>query len=172
MSRHHKPDCECLECLLKKQLILLCDLVEQGNLQILQNRHIVKLLYIIAKEDAPPYLATFKILSKGTPMPTPGPVTLTAVGQTVTAVVANPLDQFGQPFTGEIPAVTFTDDNPAAATADPASGVVTAVANGTANIGGSLTNSLGQVVTGTPLQVIVNIAAPVPVLTSFEIQSA
>jgi hypothetical protein len=121
-----------------------------------------------------PRLSSFEIqyLRRRHHMPTPGPVTLTSAGQTVQAVLANPLDQFGQPFTGEIPPLTFADDNSTVAMTDPTTGLVTAVANGTDNVSATLTNSAGAVITGTPLQVIVDIPAAVPVLSSFEVQTA
>ena len=70
---------------------------------ICQNRLIIRLLSIIAAEDAPLILSSIKIqFSKGTPVPTAGPVTLTTAGQQVTASVLG-FDQFGQPFTGPMP---------------------------------------------------------------------
>lgn len=105
-------------------------------------------------------------------MPTPGPITLTSAGQQVQTVVANPKDQFGAPWTGEVPAfISVVDDNPTAATTD-ASGLVTAVANGTDNVTAQLSNSAGTVITGTPLQFIVDIPVEVPVLSSFDLQAA
>jgi len=162
--KHH----EGTEDLLKELIILTCDLLEQGQIQILQNRHIVQLLSVIAAEDAPPYLATIQLLSKGIPMPNPGPITLTAVGETDQTVIVA-LDQFGQPFTGTIPTATYTDDNPAAATTD-ANGLETAVADGTNNVTASLTTAEGLALTAT-LQYVVSIPAPVPVLTSISLQS-
>ena len=166
MKHHERENCGCEVCLLKKQIVLLCDLVEQGHAQILQNRHIVQLLAIIAAEDAPPYLHTIQLLSKGTSMPTPGPITLTSAGQTAATVVVG-LDQFGQPFT-PVPAGTYTDDNPSVATTDT-NGVITAVTSGTDNATVSLTTAEGLALSAS-IQVIVNIAAPV--LTSITLQSA
>lgn len=170
MSQHHEqPSCDCLECLLKKQIILLCDLVDQGQIQILQNRHIVKLLHIIAAEDAPPYLATIQLLSKGTSMPNPGPITLVAAGETdQTVIVGTGSD--GQPWTGPIPTATYTDDNPAAATTD-ANGLETAVANGTNNVTATLVTAEGTTLSSAPLTYIVNIPAPVVTLASISLQS-
>jgi len=161
--KHH----EGTEDLLKELIILTCDLLEQGQIQILQNRHIVQLLSVIAAEDAPPYLATIQLLSKGIPM-NPGPITLTAVGETDQTVIVA-LDQFGQPFTGTIPTATYESDNSAAATVD-ANGVVTAVADGTDNVKASFTTAEGLALSA-ELQYIVTIPAPVPVLTSFSLQS-
>jgi hypothetical protein len=136
-------------------------------------RDILEELKHIDRVVSYPRLSAFQVqYLRRVQMPTPGPVTLTAVGQQVTAVIANAMDQFGQPWTGEIPAATFSDDNPAAATTDPSTGVVTAVANGQDSVGATLTNSAGAVITGTPLVVIVDIPAPVPVLSSFEVQTA
>ncbi len=172
MSQHKysdNHDCDCVDCLLKKQIILLCDLVEQGQIQILQNRHIVKLLYIIAKEDAPPYLATIQLLSKGTSMPNPGPITLVAAGETdQTVIVGTGSD--GNPWTGPIPTATYTDDNPAASTTD-SNGLETAVANGTNNVTASLTTAEGTPLTSAPLTYIVNIPPPVVTLASISLQS-
>jgi len=161
---HHE---ESAEDLLKQLIVLTCDLLEQGQTQIQQNRHIVKLLSVIAAEDAPPYLATLQL--KGSPMPTPGPITLTKQGETNQTVIVG-LDQFGQPWTGPIPTATYADDNPAAVTTD-ANGLATAVANGTDNVTASLTTVEGLPLTAT-LQFIVDIPAPVPVLTSISLQGA
>ena len=166
---HHDNPAEETNELLKKLIILTCDLVEQGQTQILQNRHIIRLLHIIAAEDAPPYLATIQLLLKGINMPTPGPITLNAAGQTAQTVVVG-LDQFGQPWTGAIPAGTYTDDNPGVATTD-ANGVVTAVTSGTDNATVSLTTVEGLPLTAS-IQVIVDIPVQVPVLSSISLQQA
>ena len=60
--------------------------------------------------------------------------------------------------------------NPAAVTTD-ANGLATAVANGTDNVTASLTTVEGLALTAT-LQFIVDIPAPVPVLTSISLQGA
>lgn len=104
-------------------------------------------------------------------MPTPGPVTLTSVGQTVTAVVLG-FDQFGQPWTEPLPPVSFSIDNPAIATSTPSADGVTdiieAVADGTANLTASLTTAEGVALTDTET-VTVAIAPPAPVLSSIKI---
>jgi hypothetical protein len=164
----HKHHEETTEELLKKLIVLTCDLLDQGQVQILQNRHIVKLLSVIAAEDAPPYLATIQLLSKGSFMPNPGPITLVSAGETDQTVIVA-LDQFGQPFTGPIPAATYASDNDAAATVD-SNGLVSAVANGNANVSASLTTAEGAPLSAS-LAYIVDIPAPVPVLTSFTLQS-
>ena len=107
--------------------------------------------------------------------PVPGAVTLTTLGQQVTASILG-FDQFGNPWTGAIPPVDYSIDNSAVATSVPnADGVtdeVTAVANGTANLTASLTTAEGLPLTDTE-QVIVNIPGPppppTPVLTSIKI---
>ena len=102
-------------------------------------------------------------------MPTPGPLTLTTAGQTATAVVIG-FDQFGNPWTGAIPAATFTVDNSGIATVDATSGLVTAVADGTANLTASLTTAEGKALSDVE-QVIVAIAPPpTPVLSSIKVQ--
>ena len=120
---------------------------------------------------------TFISMPKGIPMPaTQGPVTFTAAGQTVTASILG-FDQFGNPWTGPIPPVSYSIDNPAIATstpnADGETDAVAAVANGTANLTASLTTAEGLALTDTE-QVIVNIPAPppppTPVLTSISIK--
>ena len=165
MFFHHE---ESTEDLLKKLIVLTCDLLDLGQTQIQQNRHIVKLLSVIAAEDAPPHIATIQ-LKGSSPMPTPGPITLTAQGETNQTVIVG-LDQFGQPWTGPIPAATYSDDNSAAVTTD-ANGLATAVANGTDNVTASLTTVEGLALSAT-LQFIVDIPAPVPVLTSISLQGA
>ena len=113
--------------------------------------------------------------SKGAIMATAGPVTLTTAGQVVTASVLG-FDQFGNPWTGAIPPVTFSIDNPAIATstpnADGETDVVEAVANGVANLTASLTTAEGLALTDTET-VTVNIATPppppTPVLSSIKV---
>jgi len=167
MNHHHHE--ETVEELLKKLIILTCDLLDQGQVQILQNHHIVKLLSVIAAEDAPPYLATIQLLSKGIPMPTPGPITLVSAGETDQTVIVG-LDQFGQPWTGAVPTATYSDDNPAAATTD-ANGLETAVANGVNNATASLVTVEGLALSAS-IQYIVDIPAPpVAVLSSITLQS-
>ena len=168
---HHDNPAEETNELLKKLIILTCDLVEQGQTQILQNRHIIRLLAIIAAEDKPPYLATIKLLFKeGTDMPTPGPITLTAVGQTATASVVG-FDQFGNLFTGVIPTPTFTSDDSSGAvvTFDPATGLVTAVANGVANISASVDKGDGSAPLTDTESVTVAIPVEQPVLTTIKV---
>lgn len=112
-------------------------------------------------------------------MPTAGPVTLTSSGQTVTASVVG-FDQFGQPFTGTIPTPTFSSDDSAGAivTFDPSTGLVTAVANGVANITAnvSFTDDAGNPVNLTDTE-SVTVAIPVvppptPVLSSIKVAFA
>ena len=105
-------------------------------------------------------------------MATAGPVTLTSVGQTVTASVIG-YDQFGNVFTGTIPTPVFTSDDTAQAivTFDPTTGLTTAVANGVANITATLTTAEGLALTDTES---VTVAIPVtppptPVLSSIKV---
>ena len=133
----------------------------------------IKLLKHIIRElrefrrDFQPKLVSIQLLSKGTPMSTPGPITLTAAGQTDQTVLVGK-DQFGNPWTGPIPAATYTEDNPSAATVD-ANGLVTAVADGKDTVTASLTTAEGLALTAT-LEVVVAIPAPVPVLTSITLE--
>ena len=105
-------------------------------------------------------------------MPTPGPLTLTTVGQTGTAVVVG-FDQFGNPWTGAIPPVTYAIDNSSIATSTPnpdnLTDLVTAVANGTANLTGSLTTAEGLALSDVE-QVIVAIQTAPPVLSAIKVQ--
>jgi hypothetical protein len=129
---------------------------------------------LLEKEEPSAVLNSIKIEFQGALMATPvaGPVTLTAVGQTVTASVVG-LDQLGNPFTGTIPAPTFTasDTTGAIATFDPATGLVTAVANGVDNITASLTTAEGLALSDTEA---VTVAIPVvaPVLTTIKVAFA
>ncbi len=120
-----------------------------------------------------PKLRFIKIAFKENQMP--GPITLTTAGQTTTASVVG-FDQFGQPFTGPIPTPTFSSDDTAGAivTLDPSTGLVTAVANGVANITASLTSAEGLNLTDTET---VTVAIPVtppptPVLSSIKVAFA
>jgi hypothetical protein len=167
--RHEPPQIE------NRQLRRLIELAETNNfqnlVQIEQNNHIIRLLRILAIEEQHPYLNSIKVLLKGTPMPV-GPVTLTAVGQTVTASVVG-FDQFGQPFTGTLPAATLSSDDSAGAivTFDPSTGLTTAVANGVANITASLTTAEGLALTDTEtVTVAIPVVPPPPqVLSSIKV---
>ncbi len=106
-------------------------------------------------------------------MPTPGPVTLVTAGQQVTASVVG-FDQFGQPFTGTMPAATLSSDDTAQAivTFDPTTGLTTAVANGVANITANLTTSEGLALTDTEAVTVAIpvVPPPTPVLSSISLQ--
>ena len=114
-------------------------------------------------------LTTIKLIFRGVPpMPPiiPGPVVLTQVGQQVVAEIVG-YDQFGQVFS-PTPDWSFTNDNEAAATLDAQTGIVTAVANGVANITGSVTSAEGVELTDTE-SVTVNVAAEAPVLSTIKV---
>lgn len=140
-----------------------------------QQRETNRLLRRLVKDEEPSVVLTrIKIQFQGAIMATPvaGPVTLTAVGQTVTASVLG-FDQFGNPFTGTVPTPTFTasDTTGAIATFDPATGLVTAVANGVDSITASLTTAEGLALSDTEA---VTVAIPVvaPVLTTIKVAFA
>ncbi len=143
----------------------------QNHILIQQNNHIIRLLRTIAIEERPPYLNSIKVQFKEgtTPMPTPGPITLTQVGQTATAVVLG-FDQNGNAFTGTMPPATLTSDDSAGAivTFDPASGLTTAVANGVANISASLTTAEGLALTDSETVTVAIVVTP-PVLSSIKV---
>lgn len=105
-------------------------------------------------------------------MATAGPVTLTSAGQQVTASVLG-YDQFGQPFTGAMPAATLSSDDTASAivTFDPATGLTTAVANGVANITATLTTAEGLSLTDTEAVTVAIpvVPPPTPVLSSIKV---
>ncbi len=128
-------------------------------------------LLVIAREVAPPKLTAISVaFRKGHHMPaTPGPVTLTQVGQTVVASVLG-FDQFGQPFTGQIPTPVLSSDDTSSAivTFDPVSGQTVAVADGVANITATLTTAEGSELTDTE-SVTVAITVSVPVLSSIKV---
>ena len=148
----------------------LSRLIELGEIQVLQNHRIIHILKRIAKEVEPPFLASIHIAFEGESMPTPGPVTLTSVGQQVTASVVG-FDQFVNPFTGTIPPATFSSDDTAQAivTFDPTTGLVTAVANGVANITASLTTAEGLALTDTETVTVAINPPPAPVLSSIKV---
>jgi hypothetical protein len=144
---------------------------ENSSLEREQTRILERILHALKTSAV---LTHIKIEFQGAIMATPvaGPVTLTAVGQTVTASVVG-FDQFGNPFTGTIPTPTFSasDTTGAIATFDPATGLVTAVANGVDNITASLTTAEGLALTDTEA---VTVAIPVvaPVLTTIKVAFA
>ena len=141
MHQHHEP-----EQIKNRQLEHLIHLSERT---IHQNDRIIRLLCLIAKEDEPPILSNIKLSFKGASMPI-GPVTLTTVGQQVTASVVG-FDQNGQPWTGTMPTATLVSDDTAQAivTFDPSTGITAAVANGVVNVTGSLTSAEGLALTDT-----------------------
>lgn len=93
-----------------------------------------------------------------------GPVTI-SVGQTKVASVVG-FDQNGAPFSGPIPTPTFSVDNAAVATVDPASGLTTGVSAGVANATATLTTAEGLTLSDTET---VTVTAVVPVLSSIKI---
>ena len=108
--------------------------------------------------------------------PVAGPVTLTTLGQQVTASVLG-FDHFGNPFTGPIPTPTLSSDDTsgAIATFDPTTGLTTAVANGVANITAKVqtVDANGNPVTLTDTEAV-TVAIPVvppptPVLSSIKV---
>jgi hypothetical protein len=106
---------------------------------------------------------------------TAGPVTLTTVGQQVTASVLG-FDQFGNPFTGTMPAATLSSDDTAEAIVlfDSATGATVAVANGVANITASLTTAEGLALTDTEAVTVAIpvVPPPTPVLSSIKVAFA
>jgi hypothetical protein len=123
-----------------------------------------------------PHLASIKIdfQFKGAPyMAIPGPITLVTVGQTVTASVVG-YDQFGQVFTGELPAVTFTSDDASGSIVTLDGSAITDVANGVANITATLTTAEGVALTDTESVTVANpvVVPPAPVLSSIKVAFA
>ena len=135
-------------------------------------KEMVRLLRKLVKEEEPATLTSIKIKFQGVSMATAGPVTLTSAGQQVTASVLG-YDQFGQPFTGAMPAATLSSDDTASAivTFDPATGLTTAVANGVANITATLTTAEGLSLTDTEAVTVAIPVVPPPtsVLSSIKV---
>lgn len=117
-------------------------------------------------------LTSIKIQFRRSIMATAGPVTLTSAGQTVTASVLG-FDQFGNPWTGKLPHFDLTSDDASGAvvTLDPATGLVTAVANGVANITATLTTAEGASLADTEAVTVAIpiVPPPVPVLSSIKV---
>jgi hypothetical protein len=160
MGHQHEP-----EQIKNHQLSRLIELAERQ----------LHVLYAIAREVAPPKLTSIQIAFQGVHMPTAGPVTLTTAGQVVTASVLG-FDQFGAPFTGTLPAATFTSSDTASAivTFDPTTGLTTAVANGVANITATLTTAEGLALTDTEAVTVAIPVVPPPtaVLSSIKVAFA
>jgi hypothetical protein len=158
--RHHEPD-------EPKQ-------IKNHQLEriIEQNEKIIRLLCTIAYEVQPPILTTIQIQFRRNIMPTAGPVTLTTLGQQVTASVLG-FDQFGNPYTGVMPTATLSSDDTASAivTFDPTTGLTTAVANGVANITATLTTDEGVALTDTEAVTVAIpvVPPPTPVLSSIKV---
>lgn len=123
-----------------------------------------------------PKLSRIQLYFQGDPMnPVAGPVTLTSAGQEVTASVLG-FDQFGKPWTGTLPSFNLTSDDNlgAVATLDPATGLVTAVANGVANITATLTTAEGATLSDTEAVTVAIPVVPPPtaVLSSIKVAFA
>jgi len=155
---------------------LLEELTAQGDqsldLQQQANQTLTSILSAISGEQPPAdkVLTTIKLIFKGVePMPPiiPGPVVLTQAGQQVVAEVIG-YDQFGNLWSGSMPDWTLSNDNEDAATLDEGTGIVTAVANGVANITADVTTAEGVALTDTE-SVTVNIAVEEPVLTTIKV---
>jgi len=139
-------------------------------------------LDLILRELKPKrFLTRIDIRFEGATMASPvaGPVTLTAAGKQVKASIIG-FDQFGNPFTGAIPAPSFTSSDTAGAIAtfDPSTDLVTAVANGVANITASVStvDANGNTVTLTDTEAV-TVAIPVtppptPILSSIKVAFA
>jgi len=161
----HDEDFDELERMGRSEILLELKELDLLRLIVRQNR-------IILREIFRPKLSCIQIkFRRKHHMPTPGPITLTTAGQTVTASVVG-FDQFGNPWTGPIPTPTFSNDNESAATLDAASGLVTAVANGVANITASLTTAEGLALTDTEAVTVAIAAPPEPVLTTIKVAFA
>lgn len=145
---------------------LLQTIVEQN----VQSNQLLQDILDAVSVPADKVLTSIKLVFKGVnPMPPiiPGPVVLTQVGQQVVAEVVG-YDQFGQLWSGASFDWTLSNDNEAAATLDEQTGIVTAVANGVANITGTVTTAEGVEIIDTE-SVTVNIAAEEPVLTTVKV---
>jgi hypothetical protein len=123
------------------------------DLRIHLDRRLEKIHDELHRLDPNPHLASIKLrFSKGSAAMTAvaGPLTLTTAGASAIASVLG-FDQFGNPFTGTMPAVTLSSSDTAGdiVTFDPSTGLVTAVSNGVANITASLTTAEGVSLTDT-----------------------
>lgn len=153
-----------------------------------------KLVHIATqiRNELPRRLVRIKIVSSNAPStqnatgenlmtptaPVAGPVILTTAGEVATASVLG-FDQFGNPWTGTIPPVTFTSSDTAGAVitsvpgTDGLTDTVTAVANGTASLTASLTTAEGLSLTDTEtVTVAIGPPAGTPVLTSIKVAFA
>lgn len=157
---------------------LLAGLLHQSKINNDVNHKMLRAMRLIAISVAPQaiqQLTEIKLMFqiKGEPpMITPGPVTLTKVGQIATAVVLG-YDQLGQPFLGEMPPSTLTCDDTTGAivTFDPATGATTAVANGTTNVNAEVTSAEGLVLSDSETVTVAITEPPPPdqVLSSIKV---
>jgi len=135
--------------------------------EILQNEHEIQ-------RELHPHLSRIKIQFQGASMAaTAGPVTLTAIGATVTASVIG-FDQFGNVFTGNFPNPVFTASDTAGAicTFNPATGLVTAVGNGVDSITATVTtvDAINNPLILTDTEAVtVALAVVPPVLTTIKV---
>jgi hypothetical protein len=154
-----------------RQLHELDELCEESGLT--RNQFLEEAIWKLLGPE--PTLTAIKIQFQGESMATPGPITLTTVGETATASVVG-FDQFGQPFTGTMPTATLSSSDTAGAivTFDPTTGKTVAVANGVANITVSLTTAEGLSLTDTEAVTVAIpvVPPPTPVLTTIKVAFA
>jgi len=150
----------------KEELHLLREQVRQLiQLHLDERQEILLLKQIRDRLPTPSQLSSIKIRFGG--IMAVGPVTLT-VGQRTKATVVG-FDQFGAPFTGSIPAASFSLDNTTldSGTDDGAGGFdITSLAAGVANLTAVLTTAEGIGLQDT--ETITNVAI-VPVLSSIKL---
>jgi hypothetical protein len=165
---------------LQRNEVLAIDIKSLLQVSVAQQIAGNQLLQILVDNTNPPpqVLTSIKIKFQGAILmaaPVAGPITLTAVGQTATASVLG-FDQFGKPFTGTMPTAVLSasDTAGAIATFDPATGLVTAVANGVDNITATLTTAEGVLLTDTEAVTVAIpvVPPPTPVLTTIKVAFA
>lgn len=156
--------------------------VERTNLSTLSTLKSMDESIKKIERDLAPRLIAIEIVFTALPTPkgafsmaTPGPVVLTTAGQQTTASIVG-FDQFGNLWTGPIPSVTYAIDDSSIATstpnADGLTDLVTAVANGVANLTATLTSDEGALLTDTETVTVAIAPPPPPVLSSVKIAFA
>ena len=141
---------------------------DQKQTEILKDlqREVKKIEHKLEKKHHPKKKLKSIQLALGDP-PMQGPLNIT-VGQSSVASVLG-FDQNGQPFTGTMPAASFSVDNPAFDSVDPSTGAIVSLAEGTATISVSMTSAEGLALSDSSQIINAPSAPPAQVLTSIKL---
>lgn len=154
----HQPHHRDLE---EKEVELLRESVKLQREDLAVDRQIRDLLK--------PRLSSLKLAftEKQTMPPVVGPAVIN-VGDKIFASVVG-FDQNGQVFTGPVPTPTLSVDDSSIVSLDPATGLVTGLSAGVANVTAEVTSAEGADLTDTESVTVAEVPPPIPVLSSVKV---